>query len=52
VEKEDLKRVWMAVMFLMLVATAPNWINAEAQHPSGYEAPWVYPSLEPPAGHQ
>lgn len=43
----NIKYVCMALMFLMLVATAPSWLGPEAHHTSGYSAPWIYPGLLP-----
>ncbi len=48
-DKEQLKRIWTAVMLFALVATAPQWMQPGAAKVSGYEAPWIYPGLEPAA---
>jgi hypothetical protein len=47
-DKETVKRFWTAVMLLLLVVTAPQWMQPGAAKISAYEAPWVYPGLMPP----
>ncbi|MCB9470724.1 MAG: hypothetical protein R3C24_01650 [Cyanobacteriota/Melainabacteria group bacterium] len=37
-----LQTIWMSILFGVLLATAPNWINKEPT--SSYEAPWVHPA--------
>jgi hypothetical protein len=46
-DKVVLKRVWTGVMLILLVATAPQWMQSGAAKASAYEAPWIYPGLEP-----
>ncbi len=43
--RKDLQRVAMAVMFVLLAGSAPTWFNPQNQHPSAYDAPWIYPGL-------
>jgi hypothetical protein len=43
----DLKKAAMLVMLLLLVLTAPRWLNPENRQVSNYDAPWVYPGLDP-----
>jgi hypothetical protein len=43
----ELKRVWFLVMVIALIITAPNWLNAKNQAKSAYDAPWIYPGLNP-----
>ncbi len=38
-----LRTVWIAVLFGVLIATAPGWINKSPQ--ATYDAPWVHPSV-------
>lgn len=46
-DKNDLRRAGMLAMFLVLVFTAPQWLNARDEKVSSYSAPWIYPSLQP-----
>jgi hypothetical protein len=46
-DKETLKRVWTLIMLALLVSTASQWMQPGAAKVSGYEAPWIYPGLEP-----
>lgn len=46
-DSKDLKRAGLLVMLVMLVSTAPQWLNPANQHASTYDAPWVYPALSP-----
>jgi hypothetical protein len=49
---QDVKRAAMLVMLLMLVYTAPQWLLSPGQaKTSSYEAPWIYPGLEPQNSH-
>jgi hypothetical protein len=45
--QEDLSRVGTAIVLAVLVVTAPNWLSAKKHTTSGYDAPWVYPGLNP-----
>ena len=45
--KSSLKAVWLGLMLIALVGTSPNWLNPKTQRMSGYDAPWVYPALNP-----
>ena len=47
ITKKDLQRVYLAIMVVFLVGTAPHWLSPANQHASSYDAPWVYPGLEP-----
>jgi hypothetical protein len=42
-----LDRLWMLIMFIALVATYPSWANKPYSQMSNYDAPWVYPALNP-----
>lgn len=44
---KDLKRAGLLVMLAMLIGSAPQWLNPANQRVSNYDAPWVYPALEP-----
>jgi hypothetical protein len=46
-DAKDLKRAGLLVMLAMLIGGAPQWLNPANQHASNYDAPWVYPALEP-----
>lgn len=37
-----LKTVWMSILFGVLLATSPNWIDKQTT--SNYEAPWIHPA--------
>ena len=43
----DLKRAGILAMLALLIGTAPQWLNPANQHVSTYDAPWVYPGLNP-----
>lgn len=47
INRKDLKRVWLALMVLMLTMSAPQWLNPANKKVSSYDAPWIYPGLEP-----
>lgn len=42
-----LKFIWSGAMLGLLAATSPSWIGTGAERPLGYDAPWIYPSLNP-----
>lgn len=44
---KDLKRVGLLAMAAILIGSAPTWLNPANNHVSNYDAPWVYPGLEP-----
>ena len=39
----NLKTIWMSILFGLLIATAPNWLNEH--HQANYDAPWNYPAV-------
>ncbi|MBX9690708.1 MAG: hypothetical protein K2X27_28595 [Candidatus Obscuribacterales bacterium] len=43
--RQDLRKAGILVMLAMLIGTAPQWLNPANQHPSNYDAPWIYPGL-------
>lgn len=43
--QQDVKRMSAGIALIALVVTAPSWLNGKQPAPSGYDAPWVYPSL-------
>ncbi|MBI4534315.1 MAG: hypothetical protein HY711_10265 [Candidatus Melainabacteria bacterium] len=43
----ELRTVWLGLMLAMLVVTSPTWLKSEAQVKASYDAPWVYPALNP-----
>lgn len=45
--QEDFSRLGTAIIFLILVATAPQWLSRSASMTSSYDAPWVYPGMNP-----
>ena len=45
--KQDLRTVWMAVMVATLAYTSPSWLGPGVKPPVGYDAPWIYPGLNP-----
>jgi hypothetical protein len=45
--KADIRRATMMVLFVLLAYTAPQWLAPGHAQVSAYEAPWIYPSLEP-----
>jgi len=45
--QEDLQRLGTAVIFLVLVMTAPNWLKRSNEMAATYDAPWVYPGQNP-----
>ncbi len=50
---EDLfKKAWLGIALVVLAATSPSWLNPGAHISSGYDAPWVYPGLNPSVTHQ
>jgi hypothetical protein len=46
-EKQRFKPLWLGIMLGLLVAMAPNWLNAESHRASAYDAPWIYPGDQP-----
>jgi hypothetical protein len=48
-DKEDFRKAAMLIMLLLLVYTAPQWMAPGKAQTSAYEAPWIYPGLEPGA---
>ena len=48
---EQIRKVWLGIGLVFLIATYPSWINGRAGAASGYDAPWVYPSLNPAVQH-
>ena len=44
---KSLKAVWLGLVLIALVGTSPSWLNPKTQKLSGYDAPWVYPALNP-----
>jgi hypothetical protein len=49
-DKEDLRRAALLTMLVLLVYTAPQWLYPHQARASSYEAPWIYPGLEPASG--
>lgn len=49
-DAKDLKRLATAAMFLLLLATAPNWLQTGNAKVSAYQAPWIYPGNMPNQG--
>lgn len=45
--QEELKRLGTAILLVALVATSPYWLKDRAHQVSSYDAPWVYPGLNP-----
>jgi len=45
--KQDLRTAWLAVMAATLAYTSPSWLSPTARPPLGYDAPWIYPGLNP-----
>lgn len=41
------KTVLLSLMVALLAFTSPTWLKPGAQPPVGYDAPWIYPSLNP-----
>jgi len=41
------RTIWLAIMFGALLATFPTWSDPSKQVMSGYDAPWIYPGLNP-----
>ncbi|MBY0358109.1 MAG: hypothetical protein K2W82_08920 [Candidatus Obscuribacterales bacterium] len=46
-DRKDLKRAGFICMLILLTMSAPQWLNPANQSASTYEAPWIYPGLEP-----
>lgn len=46
-DRTDIKRIAMLAMLLLLALTAPHWLNPHQRQLSSYDAPWVYPGLNP-----
>lgn len=49
--EQQVKRVWLGIAFVMLVATYPTWLAGKQPVSSGYDAPWVYPACNPTVSH-
>jgi hypothetical protein len=49
--QQDFKRLSTAIALVALVLTAPNWLNGKQPAVSGYDAPWIYPSLSAATRH-
>lgn len=46
-DAKDFRRAGLLVMLAILAVTAPDWLNPANQKASSYNAPWVYPALQP-----
>ena len=41
----------MLVMLVLLVYTAPQWLSPSHLVSANYDAPWIYPGLDPTVVH-
>jgi hypothetical protein len=48
---EILKKATLAIAVFTLAVSAPAWLTGKHPAPSGYDAPWVYPGLDPAVVH-
>ncbi|MCI0352243.1 MAG: hypothetical protein L0Z53_22725 [Acidobacteriales bacterium] len=49
--EQQARKVWLGIALVVLIATYPSWLNPKAQASAGYDAPWVYPGLNPAVNH-
>ena len=45
--QDEIKRLWLGVVVVILASTYPSWINRGGGYQSSYDAPWIYPSMNP-----
>lgn len=45
--QSEMKRVWLAAVLVVLASTYPSWIHGCGNPSSSYDAPWIYPSMNP-----
>jgi hypothetical protein len=43
----EVRRLGIALIAVILAATFPTWASKAANPPVTYDAPWIYPSLNP-----
>jgi hypothetical protein len=43
----EIRRLGIAFIAVILAATFPTWASKAANPPVTYDAPWIYPSLNP-----
>jgi hypothetical protein len=43
----EVRRLGIAIIAVILAATFPTWASKAANPPVTYDAPWIYPSLNP-----
>jgi hypothetical protein len=43
----EVRRLGIALIAVILAATFPAWASKAANPPVTYDAPWIYPSLNP-----
>ena len=43
----EIKRLWMGIVVVVLAMTYPSWARPGDGRGSSYDAPWIYPGLDP-----